>query len=219
MKKIQLSSVVAISLSASIAKVVVIPPVENYPIATLTLHVDKDLLGTFAFGHSFISITNHTNYSFNVGHYSLSPDETVSVGLWSTSDNNDKVGIYYNRELFRYNKNGYPSQNTYINGAYKLYDNADINRISNIIYDKNNEYDLLHYNCVNFTIDCFNAYINDSSKYIDCNNNPISFYNYVVNTIHAGFPASIDKTMYVDRSIDYYSSFSDSGIEIKHFSE
>ncbi len=56
-------------------------------------------------GHSFLMFENYSDESYMVGHYSLDPGETVTVGTWGNLP--DGKGVYYNLEAYCVNTYGY----------------------------------------------------------------------------------------------------------------
>lgn len=51
-------------------------------------------------GHAFLSFKNLTDQDLMIGEYVLSPDEEITVGLWSILG---KYGVWYNVESYLYN--------------------------------------------------------------------------------------------------------------------
>ena len=132
-------------------------------LATYTICVDKQSSsssdgGNFSACHAFLRITNESNSSFVIGYHNLMPDETVTIGLFS-GQNGIPKGVFYNREVYRFNKGSYPSPEHYIEQTYYVTSIDEINTISTEINEHNTQYGFLTYNCVNFVIDVSEAFL------------------------------------------------------------
>lgn len=120
-------------------------------------------------GHSYVIIKNLTSYSINVGYYTLSPNNQVSVGLWtsgalgSSSNSSSSLqkhnGVIYNYERYHYYYLEKPVDDIY---AKTTISNSKLNEVSNIIKDKNDTYNAITYNCATFSTELWNKADNKS---------------------------------------------------------
>lgn len=129
-------------------------------------------------GHSYVIVKNFTPSSVNVGYFSLSAYDQVSVGLWtagvwgsssigssgssgssSDSSSNKHDGVLYNYERYFFYYKEKPVDDIY---AKVTIDNNKLSEISQIIKDKNNTYNLMTYNCATFSTEIWNKAANKS---------------------------------------------------------
>lgn len=153
MKTTKLCSTIIPMLLGNVSTFVIIQP-DPIPIATYTICVDKsttssDQDASFKVGHAFLRVSNKANYDLIIGYHRLSPNETVTIGLFEETDYTGK-GVFYNREVFRYNKRSYPKPENYLELTYGIYDLNKISAISNEINNHNFSYHLTNFNCVHF---------------------------------------------------------------------
>ena len=128
-------------------------------LSVVSLTGAKEKKGITDKGHSFVIIENKTKKNVDVGYYNLKPNEEVSVGLWYGSffagpDEFEKIGgVYYNREFYEYNLNYEPES---LVSCKCVIDEHSLWFVSQIIKEKNNEYNLIGYNCSNFATEIWN---------------------------------------------------------------
>ena len=102
-------------------------------------------------GHAWIYVENISNKTLQVGHYSLPPNQGVSVGLFSFTCE-DGIGIYYNVEAYCCNVHGG-------NGLVSITTDLDMDEM-NTLSKKINNY-LNHwdpfFNCMYFAFSMWNS--------------------------------------------------------------
>ena len=155
-------------------------------VATYTICVDKQASssssgGSFKTGHVFLRVTNESNNDFVIGYHTLQPDETVTIGLFDGQDGIPQ-GVFYNREVYRFNKGSYPSPEHYIEQTYYINSLNEINAISDVINEHNLDYNLLFYNCISLVIDATNAIFDIDFGSIPF---PTQMYNYLKEHLRA----------------------------------
>lgn len=64
---------------------------------TITLSAYSYFKDGDGLGHAWIEIENDTNNTYDVGAYSMTPGETITVGLWGNLEDN---GVWYNVESY-----------------------------------------------------------------------------------------------------------------------
>lgn len=106
-------------------------------------------------GHAWLEINNLTDSFVEVGYYTAHAGEYLSVGLWGNITNIEGLheGVWYNRE-----------SNSYINGGGllnytrvgQLISLEELQLISDIAKQENDEYSLLGYNCCHFAMVAWN---------------------------------------------------------------
>lgn len=129
---------------------------------------------TSGLGHSYIVVHNTRSTSVNVGYYTLQPNESVSVGLWTSGAIGSSVasfknfessasasvqhsGIMYNYERFHFTTLERPKDDVYVTADLTL---SKLNELSTIIKNQNNNYNLIWYNCAHFATEIWNKVTN-----------------------------------------------------------
>ncbi len=103
------------------------------------------------FGHAWIYVENLTEVPLQVGHYTLPPNQGVSVGLFSfTCD--DGIGIYYNVESYCCNVHG---GDGLVSITTDL-DEKEMEKLSNKLLDYPNHWDPF-FNCMYFAFSMWNS--------------------------------------------------------------
>ena len=155
-----LFAVVAISGCSKEDKRVRSLNVSSDDIALLTLFSDNGKEDSFFlarnYGHTFLSITNKSENAFVVGDMEVSPNSTITIGLWSVLEH---FGVWYNLESnYIKEHNKYSERVSITIGITK----EDISEINDII-KKNNTW-TPWYNCSCFALDIWNNVATDSEK-------------------------------------------------------
>lgn len=130
-------------------------------------------------GHSFLQIINGTSYTKKIGYYDLTPNEVVTVGLWtngavgsssssSSVNENFSQGVLYNQERYQYTTIEKMQDDIYT--SINLDDNQ-INKLTTVLVKKNSTYNLISYNCATFTTDVWNQ-LTGSSYWTGWNQTP-----------------------------------------------
>lgn len=173
-----------------------------------------------AAGHSYIVFKNNLNKGVYLGHFYLRAGEDVSVGLWSNassgsssssgsgsssgSSNNyyvDHAGVYYNLEKYYYTKYEVGINDTYVSRS--ISDDSKISRVSNVISDKNDIYNLMTYNCANFSTEIWNI-VDDKSYWTGWFRDP----SFVIKDIVGGYnDYKVESTRAHLSSTDYFYYF------------
>lgn len=132
--------------------------------------------GTRDTGHAYFVFKNLSSSSVYVGYYLLSPNQTVSVGLWhnggsgsssSSSSNNSSSGgssssqqanffnqgVLYNYESCIYNVSEFTSNERYLRKTISL---SKLSQMSIVIKNKNSDYNVMTYNCATFATELWN---------------------------------------------------------------
>lgn len=146
-------------------------------------------------GHCFVIVENNRSYSLDLGHFSIGPFESCTVGLWNSAGNTiyhqsgDGIlypkGVYFNREAVIFNQPGYSPSNciklyrevptsTFISRMYADGDN-NTNNDTHFLVDKANTYHSA-YNNARFAVDFFETAINETL---------IAQYSFVINVYHS----------------------------------
>ena len=174
-------------------------------------------------GHAYIVIHNTKSYSITVGNYQLSPNDSVSVGLWtssafgssssslkffgsSSSGSSESVslshdGIMYNYERVFYTHFERPNESAYLT---RYLTTNQLNTISSIITKNNDNYNLVWYNCANFATEVWNS-ISEKQYYNGWFRSP----GYIYKEITTDFPSEYRSGKYAlkpSRICFYYNS-------------
>ena len=188
-------------------------------------------------GHSYIVVHNTKNYNVNVGNYVLKSNDSVSVGLWSSSafgssitsncsyigssfssssfgssssSGNVKLdhsGIMYDYERFYYTRIERPTNDIYL--TIDLTE-SQLLQISNVIKNQNDEYNVVWYNCANFATEIWNL-VSTKSYYNGWFRNPGAMHN----EIHTDFPNSYKHGNYALKTIERFC-FYDTSSKLFH---
>jgi hypothetical protein len=128
-------------------------------------NVEDQQINAGGVGHSYVVIKNHTSSSLTVGHCLLSPNNSVSVGLWVLSSSSSSSGssqssggyshrgVVYNLERCKYTIEQRPCDEVYV---VTTLSSSTLNSISQKILDKNDDYNLTTYNCATFSTEIWN---------------------------------------------------------------
>lgn len=119
-------------------------------------------------GHTFIVFYNNTNSSYTIGNYVLHPSNTVSIGLWNKGSGADSsngsssgsssgglqyAGVHCNQECYFYNFKENMANAVNIEISVKI---EKLSKINEKINEKNDNYNLIRYNCSTFATDIWN---------------------------------------------------------------
>lgn len=104
-------------------------------------------------GHAWIAIKNDTENTYNVGACSISPGETITVGLWG---NLSDGGVWYNVESYAINELGYFNDRVSVS---MIIDETQLSTISSYISE--HDYWNIFYNCSCFVQDIWNLVSDD----------------------------------------------------------
>lgn len=131
-------------------------------------------------GHSFVVFKNNTWQDVNIGYKTIYPGEYLSVGLWngvstgssssgshssSGSSNVSSVnhgGVYYNLERFYYTR--FENMKNDVYATCTLTSDEKLRKVTDLLKDKNDTYNLAFYNCANLSTHIWNI-INDTNYY------------------------------------------------------
>lgn len=125
-------------------------------------NIEANKVDAGGIGHSFVVVRNNTSSSINVGYYSLKPNSYVSVGLWTSSSigsssNSSSTGsingVLYDYESAFYTYMERPVDELYV--SKKITKNT-LNTVSNLLKEKNDDYNLMTYNCATFSTHVWN---------------------------------------------------------------
>lgn len=152
--------VTGLSSSFSVA---ILPGTFDVYIYASGLSFENMAAGSMA-GHGWIEITSHSAHEYTIGHYRMCAGETITIGKWGTTideQQDDFLGLWYNREVYEYNING--KYSSYV-CAYETVDKSVIDQISTLINSSYSGYNLLSNNCVHFATRVWNLCVNSERK-------------------------------------------------------
>ena len=170
-------------------------------------NIESQNISSGGMGHSYIVIHNTKNYSINVGYYTLKPNDSVSMGLWTTSAVGSSIvsssykyfessnssgsssntfshsGVIYNYERLFYTQVERPKDDVYL--TYNL-TTSKLNEISTIIKNRNDTYNVVTYNCAHFAMEIWNNVANKNS-YNGWFKSPGQVRNEIVNDFKSSY--------------------------------
>lgn len=108
------------------------------------------------YGHAFLSIENISDNDFVVGDMTVSPNETITIGLWNVLEH---FGVWYNIESNYISEYDKYSHRVSLTIGIK---NSDLEEISNMI-SKSDRWNPF-FNCSTFAMKTWNLVAEDSEK-------------------------------------------------------
>lgn len=115
-------------------------------------------------GHSYLLFKNNTSSYITVGYASVAPGSNVSIGLWTTSTIGSMIGssssltnltdgVIYDYESCIYNVTEFTTNEKYVTSVIS---SSTLSSLSSKIIEKNNDYNLVTYNCATFATELWN---------------------------------------------------------------
>lgn len=191
-------------------------------------------------GHAYIVLHNTKSYTITVGNYRLFPNDSVSVGLWtssgigssstsfkflgssssgsssdSSSDSLESIslshdGILYNYERLFYTHYERPLESVYLT---RFLTQNQLSIISNVINKNNDNYNLVWYNCANFATEIWNSISEEKTYYNGRFRNPGAMYKEITTD----FPTEYHNGNYALRPSNYFCYYNSSKKCFYHF--
>lgn len=165
--------------------------------------------------HAWISILNRKNQRIEVGYLNLAAGREVTVGLFGTtgssgSENLKKHhGVWYNVENYRANEKDWYTSDLYSIQGYEI-TQSQLDDLNEVIKAKNDTYNLLTYNCVDFAVECWNLVTTiqldpiSTPKYLAAAIKETDNYSTDYSFSIIGYPSYYDS---VNQAMVYSSSF------------
>lgn len=123
---------------------------------TITLEIYSYYKSGDGNGHAWIVVTNDTTHTYSLGYYSMTPGETVTVGLWSSIGETGNNGVWYNSESYAISELGL------WDGRVSLSMTITTSQLSKISdYIAKHDYWNASYNCSCFAKDIWNMVSDD----------------------------------------------------------
>ena len=113
------------------------------------------------YGHSWITITNNTYYSYDLGHYYLVAGEVITISIWGNIP--EHMGIWYNVESYAIDELDYYDGRVSVS---KIISEDDLEEISSFLLSHNSYWGV--YNCSSFTTDIWNLVCDDPDDELFC---------------------------------------------------
>ena len=150
-------------------------------------------------GHSFIKVVNDSSKSIEIGYYTLPANSYVTIGLWtsgavgSSSSNssfapaivmqkvsNFKQGVLYNEERLKYTIQEKMEDDIY---AKMTLNDSALEKLNQVLVDKNSSYNVITYNCATFTTEIWNK-LNDTTYWTGWFRKPSNNKDDISNYTH-----------------------------------
>lgn len=145
------------------------------------------------YGHAFLSVTNISDNSFNIGGRMVDVGETITVGLWNILEH---FGVWFNVD------GNYISQYSKYSNRVSLtigISNDDLNTLNDVI-DDSDKWNVF-FNCSAFAITCWNSVAGEGEK---LNTRCIVSPSYLTKEISKFDEYEFNREVQTDNKIMYY---------------